>query len=72
MIPSDLKSARQRLGMTQAQVAFMLRVDRVTWARWEAGTRPMNPMAQAYFLHVAGLERLPWRPFRAAPQPVSE
>lgn len=72
MTPSDLRAARQRLGLTQAQVAFMIRVDRVTWARWESGSRPMSPMAQRYFLHVAGLQRLPWRPFRAAPQPVRE
>ncbi|MGP1677879.1 MAG: helix-turn-helix domain-containing protein [Burkholderiales bacterium] len=72
MTPADLKSARLRLGMTQAQVAFLLRVDRVTWTRWESGARPMSPMAWAYFKHVAGLERLPWRAFRAAPQPGSK
>ena len=70
MTPSDLKFARQRLGITQAEAAALLGVDRVTVTRWETGSRPMSPMAQAYFLHVAGLERLPWRPFRAAPQPV--
>lgn len=38
MDPSTLKSIRDRLGMTQADLAEALSVSRVTVARWEIGT----------------------------------
>lgn len=39
MTAHDLQQARAALGLTQAELAVKLRVDRVTVARWESGTR---------------------------------
>jgi repressor LexA len=36
-LPSELKKARARLGLTQEQLAFELRVSRLSVVRWEAG-----------------------------------
>jgi len=53
--------ARQSLELTQAQCAELIHSDRVTWARYEGGTRQMGEMEWRYFRHVAGLERIPFR-----------
>lgn len=39
MTPQELIAFRERLEMTQQQLADKLGVDRVTIARWETGTR---------------------------------
>jgi DNA-binding transcriptional regulator YiaG len=44
MTPSVCKSTRERIG-TQAQVAAMLGVHRVTVAKWETGALPVPRMA---------------------------
>lgn len=41
MTPSDIRSFRDSLGMTQAEAGQLLGVDGRTWRRWEAGDRPM-------------------------------
>ena len=40
----ELKAARERLGLTQAELAKAVGVQRVTVARWEAGLRKIPPM----------------------------
>ena len=62
MIPADLRTARQSLGLTQTEAAALLPVDRVTWARWESGSRPMHPAWYRLWRHMVGLERIPFRP----------
>lgn len=44
MNPEGIKSLRQRLGLTQPQLAELLGVDRNTVNRWEMGIRqPRGP-----------------------------
>lgn len=64
--PKEIRSARERAGLTQQEAAELLGVDRVTWARYEGGTREMMPVLWAYWLHVAGLERIPFTKRRPA------
>ncbi len=40
----ELKAARKRLGLTQAELAKAVGVQRVTVARWEARLRKIPPM----------------------------
>lgn len=60
-VPAEVLQARQALGLTQAEAAALLGVDRVTWARYEAGGRAMSAVEWKYFKHVAGVERIPFR-----------
>lgn len=48
MTSQELVALRERLELTQQQLADRLSVDRVTIARWETGTRAIPP-----FLHLA-------------------
>lgn len=59
--PTAISAARERAGMTQQQAADIAGVDRVTWARYEIGMRPIPLPTWRYFLHIAGLERIPFR-----------
>lgn len=45
MTPDQLKSIRERLGLTQAQLATKLGVTRNTINRWEMGLHPIPPLA---------------------------
>ena len=66
MNPSDIRSARQQAGLTQAQAAALLGVDRVTWTRWETGALPPPSVPLwRYWKHVAGLEPMPFTPREA-------
>jgi DNA-binding XRE family transcriptional regulator len=65
--PILIKKARDQAGLTQTQAANLIGVSRVTWTRWETGITP--PPAEPlwrFWLHVAGLERIP---FSAAASP---
>lgn len=57
----EIAAAREQLGLTQAEAAALLGVIRVTWARYEGGTRDMTEAEWRYWKHVAGLERIPFR-----------
>jgi putative transcriptional regulator len=59
--PAEIRSARERAGLTQTGAAELLGVHQVTWARYEAGDRSMQPHEWAYWKHVAGLERIPFK-----------
>lgn len=37
--PKQIAALRQRLGLTQAEIAEKIGVSRVTWGYWELGTR---------------------------------
>ena len=45
MTPADLRAARTRLNLTQAEFSRALRVERSTVMRWEDGTRAIPEMA---------------------------
>lgn len=56
MTPAEIRSTRQRLGMTQGAAARLVGVDGRTWRRWEAGDQNMpEPVARLLCL----VERLP-------------
>jgi len=59
--PADIRAARAQAGLTQQQAADLAGVNRVTWARYEIGAQPMGSRAWIYWLHAAGLERMPFR-----------
>jgi putative transcriptional regulator len=59
--PAEIRSARELAGLTQSQAAEILGVDRVTWARYEAGTRTLSPEQWEYWLHKAGIARMPFK-----------
>lgn len=59
--PDEIRSARERAGLTQAEAADLLGVTREAWARYEIGSREMTDSAWLYWKHVAGLERIPFR-----------
>lgn len=43
MSPTELKAIRQRYGLTQTELADLLRIsDRKTIRRWESGERPVS------------------------------
>ncbi len=44
MKPGELRAAREKLGLTQAELAKALGVQRVTVARWETGLRKIPAM----------------------------
>lgn len=43
MTPDDIRAARERLGLTQAEAAEKLGVAENTWARWERGELGIHP-----------------------------
>jgi DNA-binding XRE family transcriptional regulator len=59
--PEQIKAARERAALTQEQAAALLGAGRVTWTRYETGTRSLSPHEWAYWLHVAGLKRIPFK-----------
>lgn len=57
----EIRAAREKAGLTQAAAAELLGVTREAWARYEIGERTMTESAWAYWKHVAGVERIPFR-----------
>lgn len=64
MNPDELKTRRETLGMTQAQLAEALGVDVMTVSRWERGARPLSPLLP---LALKGLESEIKKPNRKGP-----
>ena len=64
--PADVTTARLSLGLTQGEAAELLGADRVSWARYEGGTRTMSAVEWRYWLHVTGIERIPFRATKVA------
>lgn len=58
---SEILNARHALGLTQTAAAALLDVDRVTWARYESEARRISMVEWRYWLHVAGVQRIPFR-----------
>jgi DNA-binding transcriptional regulator YiaG len=46
MRPDQVKQIRRKLGLTGSKFAALLGVHPVTLRRWEAGLRPVSPMAE--------------------------
>lgn len=58
---NEIRAAREAAGLTQTAAGELLGVTRVAWTRYETGERAMTESAWAYWKHVAGLERIPFR-----------
>jgi len=43
MTPTQLKQARQQLGLTQAAMAKAMGIGARKWERWEGGHSPISP-----------------------------
>ena len=69
MSPEDIREYRDRLGMTQAELAAALDVDPVSVSRWERGTRvpPMPTVLRLALDHLAHTRRR--RPARREVRP---
>lgn len=53
--PAEIRSARERAGLTQAQAAALVYCTWQGWAKWEAGDRLMHPaMWELWRLKVGG------------------
>lgn len=59
--PDQIKSARATARLTQSEAAALLGAGQVTWARYESGARSLTAHEWRYWLHIAGLERIPFR-----------
>lgn len=58
---TDLRSSIAAAGHTRRQAAATMGVSLSTVEAWLSGRNPMPPAMLAYYRHVAGLERLPFR-----------
>ena len=70
MIPGDLKTARQALGLTQAQLAEALRTTRMSITRYESGTRRIPGMVQVALRQLASAPRIQMAGIVAAGAPI--
>lgn len=43
MTPSEIKQARQQLGLTQVAMAKAMGIGTRKWERWEGGHSPISP-----------------------------
>lgn len=41
--PADIRAAREAAALTQEAAAAVVYSQRLAWARWESGDRPMHP-----------------------------
>ncbi len=55
MTSDEVREARKGLGLTQADVAELLGVDKLTVAAWEQGRRQMPTTAALLLAHVVAL-----------------
>lgn len=61
LAPQELAELRQRLGLTQKEIAAVLQIGEKTWSRWETGreivSRSLNVLLRAVY---EGKISLPW------------
>lgn len=58
--PEQIRAARERAGHSQAAAAAAIGASRRTWQDWEAGIARMPAGLYRLYLHLAGIERLPF------------
>lgn len=58
---TQVRGARDRAGLTQTEAAGIKGWTRDYWAKLEAGQRTVDDREWAHWLHLAGLERLPFQ-----------
>lgn len=60
--PEQIRAAREQAGLTQAQAAALAGLGAQSrWAEYESGRIAMDPIRWRYWLHVAGISRIPFR-----------
>jgi DNA-binding transcriptional regulator YiaG len=59
--PEQIRSARERAGLTQPRAAELMPVHPITVAKWETGARAMSERDWRLWKHVLGVERIPFR-----------
>ena len=64
--PIDLRNARLAAGLTMLQASELVGAAFRTWQDWELGNRPVDVARYRLFLHLAGLEALPFDIIRSA------
>ena len=64
--PIDLRNARLAAGLTIEQAAELVGMTFRGWQDNEKGLRRVNPAVYRLFLHLAGLEELPFDIIRGA------
>ena len=55
--PLEVRAARDRAGLTQAEAARMVYSSRRQWQRWEAGVHMMHPAKYRMFVEATGGDR---------------
>lgn len=61
-LPAEIRAARDRAGLTQAQAAKLAGYGQPSrWNEIESGAREIDIVRWRYWLHVSGVERLPFR-----------
>src|SRR5688572_409641 len=70
MKPNDLKRARQTLGLSQNQLAGLLKTTRRTIARYEGGARRIPGMVEVMLQQLAASPRVPMAGIVAAGEPI--
>lgn len=61
--PVEPARSRAQAGHTQQQAAELLGVHPRTWQAWEAGINTMLPVLLRAYRHLAGIERMPFKPY---------
>ena len=61
---SEPRDSRELAGHTRGQMAATLGVSARAVKAWESGQNPMPAALLAYYRHVSGLERIPYRAMR--------
>ncbi len=58
---TEPRASREQAGHTRTEMAAVLGVSARTVKAWESGQNPMPAAMLAYYRHLAGLERIPFR-----------
>jgi DNA-binding XRE family transcriptional regulator len=59
--PDEIRMARLKAELTQAQAAEVIGFKRDAWAKYEAGRAEILPALWELWLHKVGIRRLPFR-----------
>ncbi|MDB5926470.1 MAG: hypothetical protein JWN13_5406 [Betaproteobacteria bacterium] len=69
--PGEIIAARMRAGLSVAAAAALKRWTRGHWANLESGERTISDLDWAHWLHLAGLEQLPFQPAKKRDAPAA-
>jgi DNA-binding transcriptional regulator YiaG len=58
MTPQQIKEARQKLGISQVEMAELCGIDKGTWLKWEKGTRKPNAIGLQHIKVLMWLDKI--------------